>query len=222
VRLLAAGAAIHLWPIRKELAAGIASPTAAVDAEATDTEAADALASDGTDGLALMLRLWTAACKPCRPPGGSKPTGKGARTAPRAIATVPEELAAVPAAGLLLAMRSPTGLSSFWSQSAGGAPPLPAEDFADDVADASRLAAVFSARLLAAAAACSGVEGLPDIVKINKKRRRQWQAGTDVPCEHLRIEIATDGIITSVLTLLVVMKPDSRTNVEAAGVHYHR
>jgi hypothetical protein len=160
------------------------------------------MASDGTDGLALMLRLWTAACKPCSPPGGGKPTGKGARTAPRAIATVPEELAAVPAAGLLLAMRSPTGLSSFWSQSAGGAPPLPAEDFADDVADASRLAAVFSARLFAAGAACSVVKALPDIVKINKtKRRRQGQGGTDVPCEHLRVEIATDGIITSMLTL---------------------
>jgi hypothetical protein len=34
------------------------------EAEAAPSEAASAEASDGTDGEALMLRLWTADCKP--------------------------------------------------------------------------------------------------------------------------------------------------------------
>ena len=41
-------------------------------------------------------------------------------------------------------------------------------------------------------------------------------------CQHSQADIATAGIMTSMLTLLVVMKPENPTNVEATGVHYHQ
>ena len=91
------------------------------EAEAAPSKAASAEASDGTNGEALMLRLLTADCKTSVQNTDSKPTGKGSRTA-----TVPQPLAA-----------SSIGLRI--SNSA-----LPADNFADELAGASRLFANFS------------------------------------------------------------------------------
>ena len=54
----------------------------------------------------------------------------------------------------------------------------------------------------------------------SEQRDNGWRPQRDG--KRLQVKTVTDGIITSVHTLLVVMKPDGRTNVEAAGVHYHQ
>ena len=88
--------------------------------------------------LSLICIFWTCARKAFMPPSGSKPTGKGSRsrTAPRAIATVPPVLAASPPGFLRICH-----------------PAMVSEDLVDEVVDVSRLLAVLSTRLFAAAAA---------------------------------------------------------------------
>ena len=55
-----------------------------------------------------------------------------------------------------------------------------------------------------------GGSGIPGHREQKTDKHRQGPASTDGPCKHLRADIATAGIMTSELTVLVVMKPDSQ------------